>query len=142
MYINYFFTGYSLLISLLCYKFFYYKICCFIFLTSVCFPSLKQFCSAELLGFKFTVPCNVEEILSANYGNKSKWSVPVENGYHSNIDWPNGVERSELDSPYTVRFFHKNGTIDVKRTVSEINIYYARFNKTLYSLPNDDYKLL
>jgi hypothetical protein len=103
---------------------------------------MKEFCSAELLGFKFTVPCNFEEILLANYGDKSKWSVPVEKDYVNKIDWANGVERSELDSPYTVRFFHKNGTIDVERTLSEINIYYARFNKTLYSLPNDDYKFL
>ncbi len=104
---------------------------------------MKEFCSAELLGFKFTVPCNVEEMLLANYGDKSKWSVPVENGYLNNVEWANGVERSELDLPYTFRFFNQNGTVDFNRTLSEINIYYAKMNKTLlFTLPNDDYKFL
>jgi hypothetical protein len=47
---------------------------------------MKEFCSAELLGFKFTIPSNVEEMLLANYGDKSKWSVPVENGYLNNVE--------------------------------------------------------
>ena len=37
---------------------------------SVCFLTMNEFCSVELLGYKFTVPCNVEDTLSANYGDK------------------------------------------------------------------------
>jgi hypothetical protein len=61
----------------------------------------------------------------------------------NNIDWKNGVLRSEFDTPYSIRIFHKNGTIDFNRTLIEINLYYAFINKTLiFSLPNDDYKFL
>ena len=104
---------------------------------------MKEFCSAELLGFKFTVPCNFEEILSANYGDKSQWSVPLLKTTIYSIDWKNGVLRNEFEIPYSVRIFQKNGTIDFNRTLSEINIYYAKMNKTLlFTLPNDDYKFL
>ena len=110
-----------------------------IFHLSVCFPPIKEFCSAELFGYKFTVPCNVEEILSANYGDISKWSRPREIfDYLNNIDWSKGIERSELDLPYTIRFFFKNGSINAERSLQEINNYFAKINKTLLTLPNDD----
>ena len=99
---------------------------------------MKEFCSVEVFGYKFTVPCNFEEILSANYGNKTEWSLPKKSDYFKNIDWRNGVERSELEIPYSIRFFHKNGSIDVATTLKSINIYFAKINKTLLTLPNDD----
>ena len=81
--------------------------------------------------------------MTANYGDISKWSRPREIfDYLNNIDWPNGIERSEFDLPYTIRYFHKNGSIDVQRTLFEINIYFAKINKILLTLPNDDEKFL
>ena len=93
--------------------------------------------------YNFRVPYNVEEILTANYGDKIKCSTPREMfDYLNNVDWLNGIERSELDLPYTIRYFHKNGSIDVQRTLFETNIYFAKINKTLLTLPNDDEKFL
>jgi hypothetical protein len=41
---------------------------------------------------KFKVPCNVEEILTANYGNKKLWSFPTGNKAFkiANADWNHG----------------------------------------------------
>uniref|UniRef100_A0A5S6QP80 Fukutin n=1 Tax=Trichuris muris TaxID=70415 RepID=A0A5S6QP80_TRIMR len=40
------------------------------------YPRISRLCKAELLNELFSVPCNVEEVLQADYG--SNWSISVE----------------------------------------------------------------
>ena len=94
---------------------------------------MKEFSSVVLFGYKFTVPCYYEEILTANYGNKTEWSIPT-----NDIDWRNGVEIIELDLPFTIRLFFKNGIV-LMLQLKSIKVYFAKINKTL---PTDDEKFL
>lgn len=106
---------------------------------SVCFRVIQKFCSGELFGNKFIVPCDVVDILSENYGVQSLWSDPRENNYYlGNIAWGNGEVRKESDLPYLYRYYFQNGTVDAVRTLAKINEYYKSYNKTLRKLPKDD----
>ncbi len=110
------------------------------FLYSICFPAIDEFCSGELLGSKFVVPCKVSKILSIHYGNENQWMNPTKNNYPiTNVDWKNAEYRSVSEMPYMFRYFYSNGTINVDKTLKSINNYYTNVTgKTLKSLPKDD----
>ena len=92
---------------------------------------MKEFCSVELFGYKFTVPCYYEEILSANYGNKNVWSIPKKG-----IDWRNGVEIIELDLPFTIRLFYKNGIVLMLQQHLKALIFTKTHLETSLSIKN------
>ena len=50
---------------------------------------MNEFCSADLLGYKFNVPCQVKEVLTIQYGEEKLWSMPTKTNYKtSNIHIP------------------------------------------------------
>jgi hypothetical protein len=106
----------------------------------MCYPPITELCSGEVLGYKFIVPCKAKEILSVHYGNESLWSTPQIKDYKlASADWENGETRSEFEIPYMWRYFLKDGNIDVRLTLFNINIrYFEATGKRLTSLPIDD----
>ena len=85
------------------------------------------------------IPCNVKEVLSANYGMEKIWSKPVQREYYlHNVDWANGVYRTEFDLPYAIRLYYQNGSINVKATLEEIKKYHSTSNITVNKLPTND----
>ena len=106
----------------------------------MCFPLIQKFCSAELLGYKFMVPCEVEQVLEINYGDVRKWNKPVVSNFElPHTDWGNGETRNERELPYLFRYYHKNGSIDENKTLNEINNYLSLYNfAQLTKLPTND----
>ena len=111
----------------------------FYFISSTCFPPITEFCSAELLGYKFIVPCNVEELLSHEYGPNG-WKSPEPNDYNFiNAEWGNGEARSINELPYMYRYYYKNGTINLSRTLESINkLYFPLTSKNLTEIAKDE----
>ncbi len=114
------------------------------FIFSFCYPPITEFCSAELLGYKFIVPCRTEEILSHNYGSENGWKNPVAQGFKFyNANWGNGETRSISELPYMYRYFYKNGTINLIKTLDAINQhYYPLAGKNLTRLPTNDVEFI
>ena len=97
---------------------------------------MNEFCSADLLGYKFNVPCQVKEVLTIQYGEEKLWSMPTKTNYKtSNIDWQNGVKRTDEEILYMIRYYLHNGSIDNDLTIYNINKY---LKKPISKLPTND----
>lgn len=89
------------------------------------------------------VPCNVEEMLSVNYGNS--WKSPISSKYSlPNINWQNGETRSDFEIPYLTRYYLKNGSIDTITSIKKVNELYSALNSTkkITKLPTNDNEYL
>jgi hypothetical protein len=98
-------------------------------------PNFSQVCSADLLNVKVLVPCNPEEYLNLEYGNKAKWRLPKKNKYK----WTNLDEKflnwTDFQWPNTIKFYDIDGRIDVNQTLNHINSFSEiKFEK----VPKDD----
>ena len=84
-------------------------------------PEFSELCSAELLNQKHLVPCDPVKYLDNEYG-KNKWQIPKSTNY----SWTNLVSNgnwSENEWPKVLKYYEKNGTINLKSTLKDINKY-------------------
>lgn len=81
------------------------------------------------------VPCDPVRYLNYEYG-EGNWFEPK----RSNYTWTNLDENYTLWSrdewPHVIRFYKKNGTIDVKETEQYLNLHMKDLN--LKALPPDN----
>ncbi len=83
-------------------------------------PDFNEFCSAELLGFKVMVPCDPVKYLNNEYG--PDWKKPKKSSYTwPNLDRIHGLDWSDADWPYAIRFYKTDGKVDVNQTIAFIN---------------------
>ena len=91
---------------------------------------MDKFCSAEVAGYKLSVPCFPEKYLVNSYG--STWPFPKAVNYkYENVDYK--IENmTDVEWSNSYRYYHKNGELDWKKTnqliVSQLN---QRFFNTL-----------
>ena len=76
-------------------------------------PHFKDLCSAELLGIKVIVPCDIVNYLNFMYGPMETWKTPKE----KNFTWPyltypnNGEKWSDDRKKVACKIFRPNGTL-------------------------------
>jgi hypothetical protein len=109
------------------------------FFLSQVLPIILEFCSAELLGSKYTVPCDPIAHLNRMYGKNYKWLKPIQHAYdQTSINWGRWKLWNLKDLPYVARVYHSSGKLDKKRSLEKTNIFYKYFKqKPLDELPND-----
>jgi hypothetical protein len=80
------------------------------------------------------VPCDPIGYLNNEYGNGENWMKPKKSGYNwPNLDRIHGLDWSDTDWPYAIRFYNKNGQVDVSQTITFVN-HNSKLN--LLKLPN------
>jgi hypothetical protein len=92
-------------------------------------PEFNELCSAELLNQKHLVPCDPVKYLDNEYG-KNQWQTPKSSHY----TWSNLVSMgnwSDNEWPKSIRYYEKNGSFNLKRTLKDVNKYS---NKNLTQL--------
>jgi hypothetical protein len=100
---------------------------------------MHEFCSAELLGSKYTVPCNSVEHLNKMYGGNFKWLKPIKKKYdQTSIDWSKYKTWPSSQIPFVIRRFKPNGKIDTIMTIKETNKFFKNKTMHLTELPVDE----
>jgi hypothetical protein len=83
------------------------------------------------------VPCDPIEIFTTEYGNKSNWMMQSSKKfYHKNVNFNEFDTWNDTDYVHAIKFFSKNGQLNVTRTLNQINSY---IKKKIYKLPYDTY---
>ena len=101
------------------------------------YPRLDKLCSAELLGFKFLVPCDPIETLTKEYGHKSNWMLQQSQAQKvkfNNLNLNAFDTWNDTDYAHAIKFYLKSGQMDVERTLKQINSFVK---KKIYKLPFD-----
>jgi hypothetical protein len=92
----------------------------------------KEYCSGELYGYKFTVPCNFIDYLKFTYTN---WEEPKPSVGYRNLKEPRNFTINE--KPYLVKYFAANGKFREEKTLEKANEFLMKFNTSISSFPKD-----
>lgn len=95
-------------------------------------PLLNELCSCDLFGHRFSIPCDPESYLEAEYG-KEKWKSPMEKNY----TWVNMKYHSswnDISWMYAVRLYTRDGKLRTDQYA--IDWISDHFNYTLKEIPS------
>ncbi len=101
-------------------------------------PAIKEFCSGEVLGRKFTVPCNAIEHLNRMYGSNYEWLKPLDKRYPLYSIDHNGMKWTNDEIPYVVRVYNAYGVISKNSTLSKINSHFEKKDLYIEEIPIDN----
>jgi hypothetical protein len=100
---------------------------------------VRELCSGEVLGSKFTIPCNGVDHLNKMYGENYAWLQPLKEKYPMNSVSVRSARRwEESEIPYILRAYNAAGFLDVKSTLRMINTYFSRPELYITSVPSDN----
>jgi hypothetical protein len=102
---------------------------------------VKELCSADIYGSKFTVPCDPLHHLDTMYGPDFKWlqrsNTPVNDISKSilTINWENSAEWHPSLVPYIYRKYDFNGQILESESLHETNKFFRDESLKMTRLP-------
>jgi hypothetical protein len=95
-------------------------------------PLLPDLCSADLFGFRFSVPCEPVDYLNTEYG-KETWKHPLERNY----TWLNmkyDAFWNDISWMYAVRLYTREGRL--RNDQYAINWISNHFNYSITAIPS------